>query len=327
MRYERLGDSSLDIPALILGCGNFGGIGSSPELFGHGDDKNTAFALLDHALTLGITMFDTANSYGGGRSEEWLGQWAADRGVRDNTILTTKVRNPVGPRPQDSGLSRRHIHEQIDASLRRLRTDRIDLYLAHAPDPSTPIEETIGAFDELIQAGKILHYGLSNYTGDTIEQTATTAHRLGAAGPANLQCGYNLLDRTAAADAFDTCSRHNIGLTPYSPLAGGWLTGKYRADQPFPEGSRMTLRPDWYGHLSNDATFTILKNLENAAAERDLSLPTMALAWALTDPAVTALVIGARSPEQLTSMCAALDVPLTPPERATITRIADGRPG
>src|SRR5262245_37652683 len=131
MRYVRLGDTDLDVSVLALGCGNFGGIGSAPELFGRGEDEATAFALMDTARDNGITLFDTANSYGGGRSEEWIGRWLASRGARDEIVLTTKVRSRVGPDPQDEGLSAGHIRRQIDASLRRLGTDRVDLYLAH----------------------------------------------------------------------------------------------------------------------------------------------------------------------------------------------------
>src|SRR6187551_4116604 len=156
MRYARLGRSDLEVSVLGLGCGNFGGIGSTPELFERGDDERTAFALMDAARGAGITLFDTANSYGGGRSEEWVGRWLASRpGARDEIVLTTKVRNRVGTDPRDEGLSRQHIRSQIDASLRRLHTDRVDLYLAHEPDPDVPLAETVATFDELIRVGKI----------------------------------------------------------------------------------------------------------------------------------------------------------------------------
>jgi aryl-alcohol dehydrogenase-like predicted oxidoreductase len=324
MRHVRLAGTNLDVPVLVLGCGNFNGIGSAPELFGRGEDEAAAFAVMDRALELGVTMFDTADSYGGGSSERWIGRWMDDRGVRDDLIVTTKVGNPVGDRPVDSGLSRRHILHQAEESLRRLRTDRIDLYLTHAPDPSTSVEETVGAFGELVRAGKILHYGLSNFGGDAVEEAVAAADRLGVDRPVNVQDSYSLLDRAGAAGVLEVCARHDIGFTAYSPLAGGWLTGKYRAGRPFPEGSRMTLRPGAYAHLTAESTFAALEGLERHAAERGLSLPAMALAWALTDPAVTGLVLGPRSPEQLTLMSAALDVALTPSDRAEIARIAAG---
>lgn len=323
MRYARLGRTDLEVSVLGLGCGNFGGIGSAPELFGRGEDEQAAFALMDAARERGITLFDSANSYGGGRSEEWIGRWFAARpGARDEVVLTTKVRNRVGPDPDDEGLSARHIKAQIDASLRRLRTDRIDLYLAHEPDPATPIGETLGAFDELIVAGKVRHAGLSNFGGTQLRSALAAATAGGHAVPVNLQSSYSLLDRAVAADAFGTCGRHGLGFTAFSPLAGGWLSGKYRAGQPFPAGSRMTLRPEPYAQFTNDATYRMLDELARTAMARGVSLPTMALAWVLSDPGVTAAIVGPRRPEQLASSCAAIHVDLTPDERAALTDIA-----
>jgi aryl-alcohol dehydrogenase-like predicted oxidoreductase len=236
-------------------------------------------------------------------------------------LLTTKVGSPVGPRPQDAGLSAGHLRQQVDASLTRLNTDRIDLYLAHGPDPATPIEETITAFGELIRRGKIRYAGLSNFSGTEVAAAVAAADALGEPRPVNLQSGYNLLDRVAAEDVFEVCADAGMGFTAYSPLAGGWLTGKYRAGRPFPAGSRMTLRPDWYGHLANDETYRVLERLEDSAERRGLSLPTVALAWAITDPAVTSLIIGPRSPEQLDRMVAALDLRLTGPDRAELVAL------
>jgi aryl-alcohol dehydrogenase-like predicted oxidoreductase len=317
VRYTTLGASGFEVPVLFLGCGNFGGIGSSPELFGLGDDKDTAFAVMDAALAAGIRMFDTANSYGGGVSEEWIGDWLVSRGVRDEVLLTTKVASPMGPGEADRGLSRRHIREQIEASLRRLRTDRVELYLSHEPDNSTPIAETVGAFAELVDDGRIAHYGLSNYDRSELDQATAAVAELGVVGPANLQCGYNLLDRTASA-TFDVCARSGIGFTAYSPLAGGLLTGKYRADQPPPAGSRLALRPTAFSNIGMDDAFSALARLTAAADGYGLPLATLALAWVLTDPAVSALLIGPRSPEHLTAMCAAVDVELTEAERAAL---------
>src|SRR5262249_25197502 len=152
---------------------------------------------------------------------------------------TTKVRNRVGPDPEDEGLSARHVREQIDASLRRLKTDRIDLYLAHEPDPATPIAETLGVFDELVRAGKVRHTGLSNFSGAEVDAAVRIAGARNLSVPINLQSSFSLLDRAVAADAFALCGRHGVGFTAFSPLAGGWLTGKYRAGHAFPEGSRM----------------------------------------------------------------------------------------
>jgi aryl-alcohol dehydrogenase-like predicted oxidoreductase len=324
MRYVRLAGTGLDVSAIALGCGNFGGIGSTPELFGRGEDEPTAFALMDAARERGINLFDTANSYGGGTSEEWIGKWMAGRGTRDDIVLTTKVRNPMGPRPEDQGLSARHIREQVEASLRRLRTDRIDLYLAHEPDTRVPIEETLSAFDELVRSGKIRHYGLSNYSGAQVAEAATAAARLGIAPPANLQSAYNLLDRAAGDDAFGVCAEHGISFTAFSPLAGGWLTGKYQAGQEFPAGSRMQLRPQPYAHWVSEDTFRGIAAVAAEAQRREVPLPVLALAWALGEPAVSAVIVGPRRPEQLAPALAAIDVPLSPADRAYLVRLVSG---
>src|SRR6266536_2696051 len=195
MRYVRLGRTDLEVSAIALGCGNFGGIGSVPELFGQGEDEQAAFALMDAAREHGVTLFDTANSYGGGRSEATIGRWLASRRARDEVVLTTKVRNRVGPGPGDEGLSARHIREQIEASLRRLGTDHVDLYLAHEPDPSVPLEGTMAAFDGLVRAGKVRQVGLSNYGGRQVRAAAEVAAAGGLAAPANLQNSYSPLGR------------------------------------------------------------------------------------------------------------------------------------
>lgn len=322
MRFQRLGNTSLQVSVLALGCGNFGGVGSAPELVGRGDDRDTAFALMDAAREHGITLFDTANAYGGGTSEQWVGQWLASRRARDEVVLTTKVRNRVGPAPGDAGLSARHIRAQIDASLGRLGTDRVDLYLAHGPDPQVPIEETLAAFDQLVRAGKVRYAGLSNYAGERLRAAVETATRGGSA-LANLQSSYSLLEPAAAAE-FPLCARHGVGFTAYSPLAGGWLTGKYRAGQPFPPGSRMTVRPEPYRHWQNEGTYRAVEALAGAARDRGLPLATLALAWVLTDPGVTGAVIGPRRPEQLAEAVGALDVALTDRDRTELA--AHARP-
>jgi len=324
VRYTKLGRSGLEVPVLFLGCGNFGGIGSLPELYGRGDDEAAAFAVMDAALAAGVHMFDTANSYGGGVSEDWIGRWLASRGVRDEVTLTTKVGSPIGPEPTDSDLSRRHIRDQIDASLRRLRTDRIDLYLAHTTDESTPIAETVAAFDELVRDGKIRHYGLSNFSRTELEAALAAVAELGSTAPVNVQGGYSLLDRAESADILDVCAREAIAFTAYSPLAGGLLTGKYRADQPPPPASRLALRPPSFARRGRESTFAVLAGLATAADGYGVPLATLALAWLLADPAVTALVVGPRTPAQLTTMCDALDLELTEGQRAELVAVVDG---
>jgi aryl-alcohol dehydrogenase-like predicted oxidoreductase len=324
MRYARLGRSDLEVSVLGLGCGNFGGIGSTPELFERGDDERTAFTLMDAARDAGITLFDTANSYGGGRSEEWVGRWLASRpGARDEIVLTTKVRNRVGTDPGDEGLSRQHIRSQIDLSLRRLHTDRVDLYLAHEPDPDVPLAESVATFDELIRVGKIRHYGLSNFSGAQLRTAIAAATVGGQAAPVNLQSSFSLLDRAAAGDTFAICGRHGVAFTAFSPLAGGWLTGKYRAGSPYPSGSRMTLRPEPYASFTTGSTYRMIDELAGTALTRGLSLPTMALAWVINDPGVTAAIIGPRTPGQIVAACDAIDVTIDPREHAALADVAD----
>ena len=319
MRYVKLGGTDLEVSVIALGCGSFGGIGSIPALFGRGEDETQSFALLDAAREHGITLLDTANSYGGGRSEEWIGRWMADRGARDEVVLTTKVRNWVGPGPEDEGLSARHIRQQVEASLRRLRTDRIDLYLTHRPDPSVPIEETLKAMDEAVQAGKVRYCGLSNYSAAELDDAVRAAQTLGVAAPRNLQSGFSLLDWSAATDGrFAVCQAHGIAFTAFSPLAGGWLSGKYKPSTPYPEGSRMQTRPEDYTDWVNETTFKRIAALEDAAAQRGVSLPLLAFAWALGEPAVSSIIVGPRRPEQLAPAIAALDLHLTPAERAAL---------
>jgi aryl-alcohol dehydrogenase-like predicted oxidoreductase len=315
VRYIRLAQTELVVSRVALGCGNFGGIGSAPELFGRGEDEAGAFALMDAAREQGITLFDTANSYGGGRSEEWVGRWLADRGARDQIVLTTKVRNAMGPRPQDEGLSAAHIREQAEASLRRLRTDRIDLYLAHEPDFSVPIEESLKAFDDLIRAGKVRHYGLSNFTGAQLAHACDVATSLGVAGPVNLQNGYSLLDRSAAQDTFGVCEQRQVAFTAYSPLAGGWLSGKYTKADEYPAASRMTLRPEPYQQWVNDHTLQGIQALGGHAAAHGVELATLALSWVLSDPMVSAIIVGPRRPEQLAPAIAALESPMPAAQR------------
>jgi len=309
MRYETLGAAGPQVPALILGCGNFGGIGSPKQFRGKGDSRDAAFEIMDAARAGGITMFDTANAYAGGSSEQWIGEWLADRRARNDIAVTTKV---GGPTDAGSGLSRDHIRGQIDASLTRLGVERVALYLAHGPDETVPIEETIGAFEELVEAGKIGAYGVSNVTAAQLA-AATTAGR-----PVNVQNGYNLFDRQEQAELWPICATEGVGFSAYSPLAGGLLTGKHRAGQPYAAGSRMALRPPELTDLSLDSAFQALRRLTEIADGYGVPLTTLALAWVLTDPGVTAAVVGPRSEEHLKPMLAAVELDLTPERRAEL---------
>jgi aryl-alcohol dehydrogenase-like predicted oxidoreductase len=293
-------------PRIILGCGNFGGIGSAPAFFGQGESRDEAFELMDAAWAAGLSAFDTADAYGGGRSETWIGEWMAARGRRPK--LTTKVFHSLVGDPADRGLSRERILRQIEGSLERLGVARVDAYLVHEPDPDTPVVETIEAFAELLGVGKIGSIGASNLDRAWLEEA------LSVAPVSVVQNSYSLLDRESE-DVLSLCAERGIAFTAFGPLAGGWLTGKYRRGEPPPSGSRMTLRPDPYVHLDDDAVYDALDRFEQAAQDRGVDLPTLALAWLLSDPRVTAVVVGPRRPEHLEPAVAALDLQLAEAER------------
>ena len=316
MEHRALGRSGVEVSRIILGCGNFGGLGSATSFFGAGETEGEAHALLDAAWEAGITTFDTADAYGGGRSESFIGSWLRSQGpeVRDRNVLTTKTFNAMSE-GADHGLSPARIRRQLEGSLGRLGVEAIPLYLAHAMDPAVPVAETIGAFAELVTEGKIRAYGGSNVDAAWLEE----ALRHGR--PDWAQNSYSLLDREAEQDALRVCVREGLGFTPFSPLAGGWLTGKYkRAEEP-PAGSRMTLRPEPYLHLQDDRIFDGLEALEAQAAERATTPATLAFAWLFAHPHVTAVVVGPRRPEQLRPAIDALQLNLSPPEREQLTAL------
>jgi aryl-alcohol dehydrogenase-like predicted oxidoreductase len=315
----RLGRTDLELSRLGLGCGNFGGIGSAPELFGHGETEEEAFALMDAALAAGITFFDTAASYGGGRSESWIGRWREERGAP--VQLSSKVYWSVTGDADDRGLSRERILREIEGSLARLRTDRLDLYLTHEPDPETPIEETLRALDELVRSGKVGAVGASNVDAAQLEAALEASDRFGLVRYGWVQNEYNLLHRGSEDGVLSICEREGLGFTPFSPLAGGWLTGKYRRREPYPPGSRMTLRPEPYAELENEQTFRAIENFESAAAARGVEPATLAIAWVLSHPQVTAVVVGPRRPAQLETALAALEQPLSLQERDELANL------
>ena len=289
---------------LVLGCGNFGGIGSAPAFFGQGESEEEAFAVMDAAWSLGITAFDTADAYGGGRSETWIGRWRARTG--NEPALTTKVFHSVEGDPDDHGLSRERILRQIDGSLARLGVEQVEMYLIHEPDPDTAIEETLDALEEVVRAGKVKAIGASNVDVAWLEEAGDRVQWV--------QNSYSLLDRELD-DVPAYCAAHGIGFSPFSPLAGGWLAGKYRRGEAPPPGSRMTMRPEPYLHLDAEAVYEGLDRFEAAAAGRGVDMPTLAFAWLLADPRIEAVVVGPRRPQHLEPAIAALDVELSLAER------------
>jgi aryl-alcohol dehydrogenase-like predicted oxidoreductase len=313
--YRTLGKTGIEVSRIALGCGNFGGVGSAPAFFGQGESEEEAFAIMDAAWELGVTLFDTADAYGGGRSERAIGRWLAERGpeVRDRLVLSTKVFHSVEGDPADRGLAPERIRRQIEGSLERLGVDHVDLYLIHAQDPETPIGDTLEALDELVRGGKVRAVGTSNVTAAELEESLRASEERGLVRFSWVQNSYSLLERDD--EVIDVCAREALGYTPFSPLAGGWLTGKYRRDEGYPEGSRMTLRPEPYRGFEEEKTYRALGALEAAAAERDVDMASLSIAWVLSHPLVTGTVVGPRRPEHLEPARRALDVALTQADR------------
>ena len=313
MDYRRLGSTGVRISRLGLGCGNFGGIGSAPAFFGMGETEAQAFDLMDRAFDNGINFFDTANAYGGGRSETYIGRWLKAKGpaVRQQLLLSSKVFNPVGPGPNDRGLSRRHILQQVDESLTRLQTDRLDMYLIHEPDPETPLDETLRALDDVVRAGKVMYVGASNIEAWRLARALWISDKGGVCRFDWVQNSFSLLDRTQEREMFPLCADQGVGFTAFSPLAGGWLTGKYREAGTYPEGSRMTLRPEPYRHLERDAIFRGLAGLAEEARVRGVEMGALAMAWVLHHPRVDAAIIGPRNVSQLDAALASTTIDLS----------------
>jgi aryl-alcohol dehydrogenase-like predicted oxidoreductase len=318
MEYRLFGRTGMRVSVLGLGCGGFGGVGSAPELFGKGEDKAAAFALMDRAWDAGINYFDTADSYGGGVSETIIGAWLKERKVRDKLVLSTKVFYAIAEGPNDRSLSRRHIMDAVDGSLRRLQTDYLDLYVIMEPDPATPVEETLQTMNDLMHAGKVRHIGASNITAPQLREALVASDQLGAHRYQSVQNGYSLLERAIEADILPLAAKERLAVTPFSPTSGGLLTGKYRLGERPPPGSRVDLRPQPYQHLMTARTFQAIDALHAAADERGLDTGTLALAWVLSHPAVTSALIGPRTVEQFRPWLDAVEVHLTSDERQAV---------
>jgi aryl-alcohol dehydrogenase-like predicted oxidoreductase len=322
METRALGGAGVAVTRIILGCGNFGGIGSSPAFFGQGTTKEEAFRLMDTAWDLGITTYDTADAYGGGRSESFIGAWLATKGadVRDRILIATKTFNPMDE-SQDHGLGGRRIRRQLETSLKRLGVDRVALYLAHDFDAETPPEETLQAFEELVDAGKVGAFGASNFAGEQLAEALQASAVAGLGRYEWVQNGFSLLEQGDLESVLPLCREHGLGYTPFSPLAGGWLTGKYRRGETPPPGSRMTLRPEPYAGYTSDRVFDALETLAAEAATRDVSMAGLALAWLLAVDEVTAIVVGPGRPEHLAPAVEALSIQLTTTDRDSLTEV------
>ncbi len=299
----------LSLPRIALGCGNFGGVGSAPEFFDQGLTQDQAFELMDAAWELGITHFDTADAYGGGRSEAAIGHWIRSRGVRPT--LTTKTFNPMTA-GADHGLAPERIARHLRESLDRLQVDHVDLYLAHDYDPDVPLADSLAAFEAARADGTVRGYGVSNFDASQL------ADALAVAAPQAIQNSYSLLARQDERELLPLCERRDVAYLAFSPLAGGWLTGKYRRGEPFPAGSRMTQRPEPYQVFLDNRTFDALDHLDRLAVRRGTSMAGLALAWLLADDRVTQVVIGPGRPDHLKPVVEALNCPITGEDRAAI---------
>ena len=308
MESVRFGNTGLKVSRLCLGT----------MTFGLQCDERTSIGILDRAAEGGINFIDTADAYplGGnvetaGRSEAIVGQWL--RGKREDYIVATKCHGRMGPNAWNTGLSRKHVLEAMDASLKRLQTDYVDLYQLHHPDPDTPMDETLAALDDLVRSGKTRYVGISNHPAWKIARAIGRSELLGLARFVSVQPRYSLLFREMERDMFPMCEEEGLAVIPYNPLAGGLLTGKHDKAAPPPEGTRFSLGTAANNYTSRywqEREFATVDALRGIAAEADIGMVQMAIAWVLANPVVTSPIVGASRPEQLDASLAALDTGL-----------------
>jgi aryl-alcohol dehydrogenase-like predicted oxidoreductase len=315
MEYRLLGSSGCAVSALALGT----------LTFGNETDQATSFSQLDRFTEAGGTLVDSADVYADGRAEEIIGRWLAARpGKRELVVLATKGRFPTDESPNGHGLSRRHLSLALDASLRRLNVETIDLYQVHAWDPLTRLEETLRFLDDAVRAGKVNYVGLSNFTGWQLQKAVDIAEFRGLSAPVSVQPQYNLLARAVEWEIAPACQAAGLGLLAWSPLASGWLTGKYQRDEPPPAGTRVVENADegmriWNQRGQSEQTWQVLDVARKVAEERGVSIAQVAIAWLMARPAVSSVILGARGMDQLTDNIAAAELTLAPEE----TRLLD----
>ena len=326
MEYRTLGNSGTVVSTLCLGT----------MTFGSESDEQVAHKQLDRFLEAGGNFVDTADVYSDGGSETIIGRWLAARsGIRDQVVVATKARFPRGDGRNEVGLSRVSLTRALDASLRRLGVDTIDLYQAHAWDPLTPIEETLRFFDDAVRVGKVQYVGVSNFIGWQLQKAALLARHLGLAPIVTLQPQYNLLQRAVELELTQVCVNERIGILPWSPLGGGWLTGKYQRDRPPTGTTRLGEDPErgmeaYARRTPAERTWRVIDAVRAVAEGRGVSMAQVDLAWLVDRPAVTSVILGARTLEQLDDNLVAADLHLTAEERARLdqasTPIVDDYP-
>jgi len=302
MQLRRLGNSGLKVSVIGLGCNNFG----------MRIDQAQTRMVVDAALDAGINFFDTADIYGGSKSEVFLGE--ALKGRREKAVLATKFANPMGEGAYLRGGARRYIVKAVEDSLKRLHTDHIDLYQMHVPDPDTPIEETLRALDDLVRDGKVLYIGNSNFTGWQIADADWTSRTGGLERFVSAQNNFSLLERGVEREVLPACERFGLGLLPYFPLASGFLTGKYHRGEPPRQGTRLAAWGKRGEAALNDRNFDRLEALEHWAEQRGRRILDLAFAWLLGHRAVSSVIAGATSPEQVQANARCAEWILTPEE-------------
>jgi aryl-alcohol dehydrogenase-like predicted oxidoreductase len=326
MDYRTLGNTGTVVSTLCLGT----------MTFGTESDEKVAYQQLDRYVEQGGNFLDTADVYADGESETVIGRWLAARsGMRDRVVVATKGRFATGGGPNDLGLSRVRLARALDNSLRRLGVEVVDLYQAHAWDPLTPLEETLRFFDDAVRAGKIRYVGVSNFIGWQLQKAALLARHLGLAPVVSLQPQYNLLQRAVEFELTQVCVNERIGMLPWSPLGGGWLTGKYQRDRPPTGRTRLGEHPDrgmeaYSRRNPEERTWRVIDTVRSVAEARGVSMARVALAWLVDRPAVTSVVLGARTLEQLDDNLGAADLHLSAEETARLdeasTPIVDDYP-
>ncbi len=312
MEYRSLGNSGLKVPVLCLGAMTFGEVDDKSMMHKVGCDEETSFAIMSRALERGVAFIDTADVYGpDGLSERIVGAWMAETKSRDRVVLATKFRFRMGEGPNATGASRYRILRTVEDSLRRLKTDRIDLYQIHMQDIDTPEEETLRALDDLVRAGKVLYLGASNYAAYRLTHSQWLSKTEHLSRFVALQAQYSLMVRDLEREHVPACKQFGIGILPWSPLAGGFLSGKYAKDQAPPPGVRLEKWKQSLAGLDNDRGWRTLDALKAIATEKQTTVAAVALAWLLAKPAVTSVIFGARSLEQLDDNLKAADVKLS----------------
>lgn len=310
MEYRRLGNSGLKVSAIGLGGNNFGWWA----------DEQTSITVIDHAIEKGINFIDTADVYDRGHSEEFVGK--AIKGKRLQVFIATKFGNPMGEGPNERGGSRNYIMKAVDASLRRLQTDYIDLYQMHVSDSTTPIEETLRALDDLVRAGKVRYIGCSNFAAWQLCEALWTSKVSSLHSFVTVQPQYNLLARQVERELVPCCQAYNIGIIPYSPLAGGFLTGKYRKGEEPPADARLSRPNVAFRRIFTDDNWGKLAKLEAFARERGHTAGELAIAWLLAKPGVSTVIAGARKIEQVSANVTAGEWKLTAEEVAKVDAIS-----